>query len=701
METLLAGNTGYWTNEQIKKAFSDSHVVVIGEEPLQLEGSSAACFPLSILDEKFESIFFNYDFDRVVYVSDYLTFHGQHRAEMEELRCLLRLCRQARTEQIVILVSQEPCADVTTGKTVLLQSEEELCRFYAEAYYLPIKLIRCPFLCSASNPQDYFCRLFGRMEEEKKASILELPEQQTNFIRLDEVAEFLFRLLDGWDGKTETLNLFGCARSTFADLAEGLKKVCPGLEVEFQKKTPLYHLELGENCIRTRFGWFAVEDAAADIPALYQEYHREAKERLPLWKRVRELLLGAKTGVMLVELVVGWLLVEALIRLLSGTAQFSNIDLRLLFIVVMGSVYGMNAGVTAALLETVAAGISYADRGLSWQTIFYEPSNWVPFILYFTVGAICGYVKRRNDDTVSGLRKERGLLLDKYRFTMTLYQEALEYKSQYKKQIIGSRDSFGKIFEVVKNLDTIVPQEIYAQSISIMEDVLDNRSIAIYSIRDARSFFGRLEVSSHLIDQKLSKSIRLEQFSAAMDTLKKGEIWVNTELLADYPMYIAGVKNREGDIILMIMIYRARYDQMGMYYANLFRIICGLVESSYRKAWDYQNAVREKVYIEDTVIAREEHFLKQLSLYHNMLENGIASYGLIQIGRDGRSLEEMDRLLRTRVRETDLLGNASDGNLYLLLSQVDNSSVGIVLKRLADLGLSCRQVSQMYEQEEA
>ena len=84
-----------------------------------------------------------------------------------------------------------------------------------------------------------------------------------------------------------------------------------------------------------------------------------------------------------------------------------------------------------------------------------------------------------------------------------------------------------------------------------------------------------------------------------------------------------------------------------------------------------------------------------------MLRGGIASYGLIQINPGGRSLEQMDGLLRTRTRETDLLGRGKDGNYYLLLSQVDNSSVGIVMKRLADLGLSCQTVSQMYENVEA
>ena len=98
-------------------------------------------------------------------------------------------------------------------------------RYYAEVYYLPVKIIRCPFLCSAQNPTDYFYRMFRRIEEEQKVEIAENPEQRTNFIRLEEVGEFLFRLFDDWDGKTETLNLFGCSKATFADLAAGIEKL--------------------------------------------------------------------------------------------------------------------------------------------------------------------------------------------------------------------------------------------------------------------------------------------------------------------------------------------------------------------------------------------------------------------------------------------------------------------------------------------
>lgn len=694
METLVAGNTGYWNRETLKKAFGDSHIVIAGTDISIEKESGIVSFPVSVSDERFEDIFMNYNFDRVVYFSDYLTLHGKPEAEMESLRLLLRLCKIAKTEQIVFLESAEQCADILTGKSIILKSEEELCHYYVEKQWLTIKMIRIPYLCSGRLPNDYFYRFFRRCEEENKVEIWESPNQKTNFISMEDLAEFLFRLFDAWDGKTETINLFSYSRNTFSHLADWAEKKFQGIVVQYTNKSPYYELDLGENTVRTRFGWFATKDVVEDIDILYEDYCGTKIEKLPPWKRVRERIMSVKSGLLIVELLVGCIVAELLTRFLSAAPQFSTIDVRLLFIVLMGGIYGMNAGMAAAFLEIVAMGYTYMERGLNWQFLFYEPSNWVPFILYFTAGAVCGYVKYRNDDVLEFLKKENKLILDKFRFITTLYHEALDNKSEYKKQIIGSRDSFGKIFEVVKHLDTVIPQEIYAEAITVMEDVLDNHSIAIYSIRDSRAFFGRLEVSSRNMEYRLPKSIRLEQFTRAMETVESGEIWINTELLPDYPMYMAGLKDKEG-IILLIMIYRAEYDQMGMYYANLFRIICGLIENSFLKAWRYQEAVRDKIYIEDTAIVKENYFLEQLSLRHNMLEEGISSYALIKIHTGAKTIREMDELLRTKVRETDLLGMGEDGNLYLLLSQADEVSVGIVLNRLSSLGIHCVEVKQM------
>lgn len=83
---------------------------------------------------------------------------------------------------------------------------------------------------------------------------------------------------------------------------------------------------------------------------------------------------------------------------------------------------------------------------------FYEPSNWIPFIFYFAVSAICGYVRLKNTENVRFMKTENKLILDKFLFAREMYQETLRDKRQYKKQILGSRDSFGKIFDITKNL---------------------------------------------------------------------------------------------------------------------------------------------------------------------------------------------------------------------------------------------------------
>ena len=51
--------------------------------------------------------------------------------------------------------------------------------------------------------------------------------------------------------------------------------------------------------------------------------------------------------------------------------------------------------------------------------------------------------------------EENNLLEEKLEFTRDLYNDIFEEKRDLKKQIISSKDSFGKIFDVTRNLDTV------------------------------------------------------------------------------------------------------------------------------------------------------------------------------------------------------------------------------------------------------
>ena len=61
-------------------------------------------------------------------------------------------------------------------------------------------------------------------------------------------------------------------------------------------------------------------------------------------------------------------------------------------------------------------------------------------------------------------------------------------------------------------------------------------------------------------------------------------------------MYAAGVR-QNGSIVVLISLRTAGENQMTLYYQNLFRILCGLVETALIRAFEYESAIQETWYV--------------------------------------------------------------------------------------------------------
>lgn len=103
------------------------------------------------------------------------------------------------------------------------------------------------------------------------------------------------------------------------------------------------------------------------------------------------------------------------------------------------------------------------------------------------------------------MKEENKLILDKFLFMREMYQETLSDKRQYKKQILGSRDSFGKIFDITKKLVSFFRRSFLLKLCSD-GTVLENHTFAIYSVGKNQSY-GRLEIASQGMTDVLKKSI--------------------------------------------------------------------------------------------------------------------------------------------------------------------------------------------------
>lgn len=93
MEILLTGFTAFLTQEWIETAFPDDHVLTTHAKGEALQDTRIKTVMLEskqLLDQLTET----YQFDRVVYFSEYLLPHGNQEGELDRLRRVLQSCRE-------------------------------------------------------------------------------------------------------------------------------------------------------------------------------------------------------------------------------------------------------------------------------------------------------------------------------------------------------------------------------------------------------------------------------------------------------------------------------------------------------------------------------------------------------------------------------------------------------------------------------
>lgn len=686
MRVLLVGNTGYITKEFVQEAFPESEVFIMGNSLLKTERKKHLIVrPFPEQDEELEDIFHTYDFELMVYFSNYITFHGTMEGEAEKLRKVLSYCKRSKEIHVIYLTGPEAGYAATTGKTLLVRGAENLCCQYGKMYQIPVKIVRIPYLYSGVYKEDYFYKMFAAIRSGEPVEIQESPDQPHQFLNSMDLAELLEKMSDNWDEEYHYLNVPNVFSNTFRELEQKIKEIDASVRIENRGLTPVEKIPPDDKVVRFKYGWFPKISLLEDFPDIYDQYLDaigEKERRIDRWKIWLD---KHRPIVKIVELVAGFFLFEFLNHLAGNQAQFKMIDLRLVFIVLFGSLYGINYGIAAAALETVSLLAAYEREGVGWTTLFYEPSNWIPFIFYFAVGAICGYVRMKNKENIEFVTDENKLIQEKFLFMRDMYQDSIYDKRTYKKQIMGSRDSFGKIFDITRKLDTVLPQELFIETIHVMEDMLENHAVAVYSL-GKNSEFGRLEIASKEIRSEFPNSIRISKYQAAISELEDGNVWVNRELLPDYPAYMAGIrKNKE--LVMIVCIKEVRSDQMTLYYMNLFKILCGLVEVALLRALEYQEAAKNMQYVEGTHILKTSYFMERLETFHAMQDEMVASYILLRLEHPGKSKEKADQILQHLIRANDVWGISEEGELYLILSQTDKESLPIVSGRLKKAGI--------------
>lgn len=121
MEVLVVGNTAYVDDDFCAKAFPGDHVKVVAAAEARRDESS----PHASLKELLQHLDQAYEFDRVVYLSNFLTPHTDTVGDIELLRSVFRTCAGRRVQLLYVAgpAGAEGAADAAgrTGKGIITQ----------------------------------------------------------------------------------------------------------------------------------------------------------------------------------------------------------------------------------------------------------------------------------------------------------------------------------------------------------------------------------------------------------------------------------------------------------------------------------------------------------------------------------------------------------------------------------------------------
>jgi len=713
MNILITGNLFSIATSLAKKLAKENNRVVLASEEskdLAIVINNVIVHALNPAETLFQDALSSYKFDAVIYIAtreEQIRSDGELNGhQLDGLKNTLELCKKEHVKRVVYISSTEiygvmndtnegilPQPASINGYTLL--AGEQYCRLYRDEFGLPAIVVRIPYVYGNDEKAGYLNQLIQDCKDQSHVVVPGGGDRVCSFLHVDDISDFLIRILDEeYSSSALTVNLSPSTTITNFRITELLQKHFPLTDFTFDEERKLYTRPVMVSVAKKMFDWTDLHNVDPEI-AEYIDSLDVEKVSIPLSLRGILRKLSAYSGVLKwVELLLGAGLTQYLSQLTGTLIQYKYVDFRLLFVVLMASMYGFQFGLLSALLVSLSLFYTWRQLAIDWTLLIYNVGNWFPLALYFVAGMLFGYNHDRNDSVIANLKQQTALIYEKYKFLYEVFNEIRKLKDEFREQVIGYRDSFGKIYTITRELDTLQEHAVYFRALTILEDLMENNNIAIYSL-DPNSVYARLEVNSASLSDKLAKSLKLSDFPEAVNAIEQGAIFQNTLLLPNYPAYIAPVLNYSFPFnvpVAIVVIWSVKFEQYSTYYYNLFKVISGLIQASIVRATKLMDANYEKTFIPSTRILNPDAFMEILKTRVEMKKNGVSDYQLIRVEKMTVDFRELYSKMSEGIRAADIVGMQRDGNCCVLLSQADQSAASDVIARFEKLGLKSRLV---------
>ncbi|GEM_PF-1066401 len=392
-----------------------------------------------------------------------------------------------------------------------------------------------------------------------------------------------------------------------------------------------------------------------------------------------------------IENIVLFVIIQLVISATWGFAFHETIDLYLWYTLLIVSVHGLAQGKLAIILSVLGKYSMEIMKGESYFNIF-EYNSYLWILQIIVIGTLAAYGRDKYKRLMEDLADENEYLQKEYNSIKEINTSNVIVKTTYERRLLNQKNSMGRIYEIIAQLDSLEPQNIVFEAIDVISQIMNTKDIAIYTC-DSRSDYCRLMAASSVKAKTMGKSICLSDTGELGECLRDKKIYRNTGLNPNYPL-IAGATHEDDKIESVIMVWSLEIEDTNLNQVNVFSIICKLMERSMARAYAYMESIHSSSYLDNSIVMTEQAFDKVLVLYSYGKERNMLEYSLLQVESSSVKENEMYQLLKKLTRDTDYIGLGDKKQLYVLLTNTNQQDAIIVINRLRENGILVSEVNE-------
>ncbi len=391
---------------------------------------------------------------------------------------------------------------------------------------------------------------------------------------------------------------------------------------------------------------------------------------------------------LMLEVPILFLLVAIFYLLYSDSYVLQSVNIFILYIAVVSVTHRISISLLSAVFSSVfLIGFKFYN-GYDLVNSFFDVNNILIIIQYFLIWAIISYTVDRYRELVR-VKSETIIQMEKDKLDIEQISDMnVNIKNQLLEHISGYKDSFGKLYSVIDQLDAVEPAEIYEKIPNVLKRIMNCSDVSIYRV--SQNKYMRLHSATCQEGKSFGRTVAINDYPELENMLEEQVVYTNLNFKPGMPMMAAPVISG-GEPIAIIFLWNMPLKEMTNYFKIKFRTLALLISKNLERANEYILITQSERFIEDTEILKTSFYIEILETVTSLAEKDMAEFLLLKVVTK-EELPQLSLRLTKLLRDTDYVGINNYGDVECILSNANMDFSESILQRFLDGGVECEVV---------